>query len=69
MGVDPKDILVKVEEDRLEIGFDKRILSVAQVTQAIMKNYEVSDLKIAETDIESIVSRIYNEGKVNVTNA
>jgi len=69
MDVDPKDIIVKIEEDRLEIGFDKRILSVAQVTQAIMKNFEVSDLKIMETDIESIVSRIYNEGKVNVTNA
>ena len=68
MEVDPKDIIVKVDEDKLEIGFDKRILSVAHVAQVIMKNYEVTDLKIMETDIESIVSRIYNEGKVNVSN-
>jgi ABC-2 type transport system ATP-binding protein len=62
MGVDPSTISVNLNEDKLEIGFDKRKLSVATVTATIMKHFEVSDLSIQETDIEAIVARIYREG-------
>jgi ABC-2 type transport system ATP-binding protein len=62
MGVDPSTISVNLNEDKLDIGFDKRKLSVATVTATIMKHFEVSDLSIQETDIEAIVARIYREG-------
>ena len=62
MDVDPSTISVNLNEDKLEIGFDKRHLSVATVTATIMKHFEVSDLSIQETDIEAIVARIYREG-------
>lgn len=62
MDVDPSMISVNLNEDKLEIGFDKRNLSVATVTATIMKHFEVSDLSIQETDIEAIVARIYREG-------
>jgi ABC-2 type transport system ATP-binding protein len=62
MEVDPSMISVNLNEDKLEIGFDKRQLSVATVTATIMKHFEVSDLSIQETDIEAIVARIYREG-------
>ena len=62
MDVDPSTITVNLNDDKLEIGFDKRNLSVAIVTATIMKHFEVSDLSIQETDIEAIVARIYREG-------
>lgn len=62
MEVDPEMINVNLVDDKLEIGFDKRQLSVATVTATIMKHFEVSDLSIQETDIEAIVARIYREG-------
>lgn len=62
MEVDPAVINVNLVDDKLEIGFDKRQLSVATVTATIMKHFEVSDLSIQETDIEAIVARIYREG-------
>lgn len=62
MDVDPSTITVNLNDDKLEIGFDKRNLSVATVTATIMKHFEVSDLSIQETDIEAIVARIYREG-------
>ncbi len=62
MDVDPLSITVTLNDDKLEIGFDKRNLSVATVTATIMKHFEVSDLSIQETDIEAIVARIYREG-------
>lgn len=62
MEVDPEMIHVNLVDDKLEIGFDKRQLSVATVTATIMKHFEVSDLSIQETDIEAIVARIYREG-------
>jgi ABC-2 type transport system ATP-binding protein len=62
MDVKPEMIHVNLTDDKLEIGFDKRQLSVATVTATIMKHFEVSDLSIQETDIEAIVARIYREG-------
>jgi ABC-2 type transport system ATP-binding protein len=62
MEVDPSSITVTLNDDKLEIGFDKRNLSVATVTATIMKHFEVSDLSIQETDIEAIVARIYRVG-------
>ena len=62
MNVEPATISVNLHEDKLEIGFDKRNLSVATVTATIMKHFDVSDLSIQETDIEAIVARIYREG-------
>jgi ABC-2 type transport system ATP-binding protein len=62
MKVDPSQLSVNLNNDKLEIGFDKRKLSVATVTSTILKRFEVSDLTIQETDIEAIVARIYREG-------
>lgn len=62
MKVDPSQLNVNLTNDKLEIGFDKRKLSVATVTSTILKRFEVSDLTIQETDIEAIVARIYREG-------
>lgn len=61
----PSDFLKLSSHDNImEVTFDRRQLSTAQVTQAVMNQIEVVDIEIQEVQIETIVGRIYQEGRV-----
>jgi len=64
--VDQTVMQVKADENKLEISFDKHIMNVAQISQVILQMTEVNDLAILDADIETIVMKIYSEGKVNL---
>lgn len=64
--VDQTVMQVKADENKLEISFDKHIMNVAQISQVILQMTDVNDLAILDADIETIVMKIYSEGKVNL---
>lgn len=53
------------EENRLIIRFDRNKINISQLIAYIMSQYAVLDIKIKESDIESIIKRIY-EHKVRI---
>ena len=49
---------------KLSIVFPKHKISVAQMTQEILRRFDVQDISIFDANIERIVAKIYDEGKV-----
>jgi ABC-2 type transport system ATP-binding protein len=47
---------------RVEIVFDREIISAPDLMKEILERYDVSDFQIKEPDIEAVVKKIYNEG-------
>lgn len=47
---------------RVEIVFDRKIISAPELMKEILERYDVSDFQIKEPDIEAVVKKIYNEG-------
>ena len=47
---------------RVEIIFDREIISAPDLMKEILERYDVSDFQIKEPDIEAVVKKIYNEG-------
>lgn len=47
---------------KVEIVFDREIISVPDLMKEILERYDVSDFHIKEPDIEAVVKKIYNEG-------
>lgn len=64
LNLPPEELKIIFEEDGFAVTFDKHRLSTATVTQAVLAHTEVLDIEIQETPIETIVGRIYQEGKV-----
>jgi ABC-2 type transport system ATP-binding protein len=52
------------ENEKVSLSFSSREISASEVISEIMKKYNVTDLTIADSKIESIVEEIYNKGKV-----
>lgn len=52
----------KKDNAHTEVVFNREIISAAELMREILEKYEVSDFKIKEPDIESVVKKIYNEG-------
>ena len=46
----------------VRLRFDRRITSAEALIRAVMERYSITDLSIAEPEIETIVRRIYLEG-------
>lgn len=47
---------------KVEIVFDKDVISAPDLMKEILERYDVSDFQIKEPDIEAVVKKIYNEG-------
>ena len=54
--------LVKRENRRLWLKFNREEISASKLIFQITKRYDIKDLTIEEPEIESIVKRIYEEG-------
>jgi ABC-2 type transport system ATP-binding protein len=65
-NVHPDELEITREDKRLSIVFPKLKISVAQMTEEILRRFDVQDISIFDADIERIVARIYNEGKVTM---
>jgi len=53
------------EPNRLSIRFDASVISTSAVVGQLLSEFPVKDLKIEETDIESIIRRLY-DGELSV---
>lgn len=53
---------VTVENNTISFQFDKNLLSVSSIISDIMKETEVKDIKILETELAAIVKEIYKNG-------
>ena len=64
LGVSPEDCVSTYDGQRklLEVRFDKSKLHVPQILGAVMKETDVSDVQIIETDLAQIVKQIYTHG-------
>lgn len=52
--------IVEQQERSLQVRFDRKLLSAAQVATTVMERMEVLDFSIQEPDLTSIVKQIYN---------
>lgn len=64
LGVSPEDCVSTYDAQRktLEVRFDKAKLHAPQILGAVMKETDVSDVQIIETDLAQIVKQIYTHG-------
>ena len=64
LGVEPEDCVSSYDAQRktLEVRFDKSKLHVPQILAAVMKETDVSDVQIIETELAQIVKQIYTHG-------
>ncbi|MBN2300163.1 MAG: ATP-binding cassette domain-containing protein [Acholeplasmataceae bacterium] len=58
----PDELKQEKNVNKLNITFDKRKITVSEITDLIMKKYAVIDIEINETHIEDIVRNIYEHG-------
>ncbi len=57
-----EDLHSEIKEGKVLVHFNKKKITVTQVAQVMMANYRVSDMSVAEPDIETLVGNIY-QGK------
>lgn len=64
LGVSAEDCIGTYDAAKktLEVRFDKSRLHVPQILGAVMKETDVSDIQIIETDLAQIVKQIYTHG-------
>lgn len=64
LGVESEDCVSTYDAQRktLEVRFDKNKLSVPQILSAVMKETDVNDVQIIETELAQIVKQIYTHG-------
>ena len=67
LGVAPEDCISSYDakQKQLEVHFDKSKLTTPQVLGAVMKETQVSDVQILETELAQIVKQIYTHGLGN----
>jgi ABC-2 type transport system ATP-binding protein len=53
---------VQKPNGKVEIVFDREVISASDLMREVLEKYSVSDFQIREPDIESVVKKIYNEG-------
>lgn len=63
-NIAPEELEITREDKKLTIVFPKHKISVAQMTQEILRRFDVQDISISDANIERIVAHIYDEGKV-----
>jgi ABC-2 type transport system ATP-binding protein len=63
-NIAPEELEITREDKKLTIVFPKHKISVAQMTQEILQRFDVQDISIFDANIERIVAKIYDEGKV-----
>ena len=49
-------------DGKVEIIFDREVISASDLMQEVLQRYDVGDFSIKEPDIELVVKKIYNEG-------
>jgi ABC-2 type transport system ATP-binding protein len=54
--------IIRQEGNRVWLQFNREEISAAELIQRISSRYEIRDLNLEETDIDTIVRRIYQEG-------
>lgn len=67
LGVSQQDCTQAYDAQRkmLEVHFDKSKLHTPQILSAVMKETEVRDIQIVETELSQIVKQIYTHGLEN----
>lgn len=67
LGVSQQDCTQTYDAQRkmLEVHFDKSKLHTPQILSAVMKETEVRDIQIVETELSQIVKQIYTHGLEN----
>ena len=67
LGVSQQDCAQTYDTQRktLEVHFDKSKLHTPQILSAVMKETEVRDIQIVETELSQIVKQIYTHGLEN----
>ena len=63
-GINPNELEITREDKKLSIVFPKQKISVAEMTAEILHRFDVQDISIFDANIERIVAKIYDEGKV-----
>jgi len=63
LEVEEADLIVKEEENELELKFHKDKLKIADIISKIVNIYEVRDITIEEPQMEDVVKEIYS-GKI-----
>jgi ABC-2 type transport system ATP-binding protein len=63
-SIDPAQLEITREDKKLSIVFPKHEISVAQMTEEILRRFDVQDISIFDANIERIVAKIYDEGKI-----
>lgn len=58
-NLDKENIKLNIEENKLEVTFNKNNVSATEVIGSIMGRFEIIDFSLNETSIEEIVKRIY----------
>jgi len=53
---------VQKDEGKVEVVFDREIVSASELMKNILEKYEVLDFELKEPDIGTVVKKVYNEG-------
>ncbi|TFG83716.1 MAG: ATP-binding cassette domain-containing protein [Erysipelotrichales bacterium] len=64
--IDPHELEIIRDNKKLSIVFPKHKISVAQMTEEILRRFDVQDISIFDANIERIVAKIYDEGKIRL---
>lgn len=57
--LEPEDLLVKCEDNKLIVTFNKNKISSSDIMFHLMKDFRVLDFVVKETEIEDIIKKIY----------
>lgn len=57
--LEPEDLLVKCEDNKLIVTFNKNKISSSDIMFHVMKDFRVLDFVVKETEIEDIIKKIY----------
>lgn len=60
--ISKENLKLEIENNSMVFSFDKNVIGVSDIISNIMKQTEVKDIKIQETEISEIVKEIYQNG-------
>jgi ABC-2 type transport system ATP-binding protein len=64
-GIDAQIRIERRQDGSVVVGFDPQAVAASELTRQIVNNYAVTDLTVAEADIEAIIRAIYSQGSAD----
>jgi len=64
-AVGPGVVVQTNDDGAIVVGFDPQLVDATTLTRHIVNSYPVSDLAVAEADLEAIIRAIYHRGHAN----